>query len=203
MTTWAPASILGRDAGSGPRQSRLARPLICPHAVPVNIKIIVALALISLSLNGCQRSPSAPPTTASPQLNRGQTDLPRITLRLGNLEIESEVCVTDLQVASGLMARAGIGPDETMLFVFRAPDRRAFYMKNVGFPIALAYIEPDGTIAEIVPMQAFDTQPVPSRANNIQFVLEAAPDFFDRHGFVPGTLITTPQGSLQAVMARR
>jgi len=180
----------------------------------VNLRIIAALALVGLALAGCHRSPPAAPappaasnvaTATAPtlHLNHAQTGLPRVKLWLGNLEIDSEVCLTLPQVATGLMHREGIGPEETMLFVFRNPDQRAFYMKNVKFPISVAYIDPEGAIAEVVQLKAFDTNPVPSHVNNIQFVLEAAPDFYDRHGLRPGTVITTAQGNLQKVLAAR
>jgi uncharacterized membrane protein (UPF0127 family) len=90
-----------------------------------------------------------------------------------------------------------------MLFVFRRPDQRAFYMRNVKFPIAAAYINGDGVIEEIVQLRAGDETSVASKTANIQFVLETAPDFFQRHGLKPGTAVTTAQGSLRDTLAAK
>ena len=101
------------------------------------------------------------------------------------------------EIATGLMFRPEIGPDDGMLFVFGRPHRTEFYMKNVQFDIAAAYIDPEGVILEIVQLKKQIETPVPSKADNVQFVLETAPDFFSRNGLGPGTLIRTKRGSLK------
>jgi uncharacterized membrane protein (UPF0127 family) len=134
-------------------------------------------------------------------LPKAQPKLPIVKLWLGAVELEAEVCITVPQVATGLMFREEIGPNEGMLFVFGEPRRREFYMKNVKFPIALAYINPDGTINEITTLKAMDESPVPSKSHAIQFVLETATDWFSRNNVGPGTLIRTDRGSLKDTLA--
>ncbi|HTH49976.1 MAG TPA: DUF192 domain-containing protein, partial [Candidatus Limnocylindria bacterium] len=107
------------------------------------------------------------------------------------------------QVATGLMYRAGIGPNDAMLFVFGGADRRSFYMKNVPFDIAAAYIDSEGVVKEIVQLKKMDETAVPSQSDAIQFVLETAPDWFTRNGVGPGTLIRAERGSLREVFARQ
>ena len=130
-----------------------------------------------------------------------QVNLPRVKLWIGSREIVSELCHTVTQIATGLMHRPSIGPEETMLFVFGSARERSFYMKNVPFDIDVAYIDPDGVIQEIVRLKANDAKGVPSRSSRIQFVLEAAPDYFTRNGFGPGTLIATDRGGLAQTLA--
>ncbi|MFM7803363.1 MAG: DUF192 domain-containing protein [Verrucomicrobiota bacterium] len=141
---------------------------------------------------------SAVPADSEPvfHLATAQVNLPRVKLWIGAREIVSEVCVSVPQIATGLMHRRSIGPEETMLFVFGSARERSFYMKNVPFDIDVAYIDPDGVIQEIVRLKANDAKGVPSRSSRIQFVLEAAPDYFTRNGFGPGTLIATDRGDL-------
>lgn len=149
-------------------------------------------------------SPAVPPALSDPEpvfhLASAQVNLPRVKLWIGQREIAPEVCVTVSQIATGLMHRTGIGPDETMLFVFGSPRERSFYMKNVPFDIDVAYIDSEGVIQEIVRLKANDAQGVPSKSSRIQFVLEAAPEYFTRNGFGPGTLIATERGGLAQVL---
>lgn len=101
------------------------------------------------------------------------------------------------------MFRQGIGPEEGMLFLFAQPHRPAFYMKNVSFDIDVAYIGPDGVITEIVRLKAQDRTSVPSKSDQVQFVLEVAPDYFTKHNLGPGTLVMTTQGSLKETFIGR
>ena len=133
-------------------------------------------------------------------LATAQVQLPRVKLWIGSREIVSEVCHTVPQIATGLMHRTGIGPEETMLFIFAGPRERSFYMKNVPFDIDVAYIDREGVIQEIVRLKANDAQGVPSKSSRIQFVLEAAPEYFALHGFGLGTLISTERGALAEVL---
>jgi uncharacterized membrane protein (UPF0127 family) len=166
--------------------------------------LVLALAL---AVAGCHRAQPNPPAAASGpaplHLDHAQAGLPRMKLWLGDAEVDAEVCLTIPQLATGLMFREGIGTNDAMLFVFRGADQRAFYMKNVKFPIAAAYIDPEGAVQQIIQLKAMDTNSVPSVSSNIQFVLETAPDFFDRHGVKPGALVTSPQGRLRNVVAPR
>jgi uncharacterized protein len=135
-------------------------------------------------------------------LDHAQPKLPTAKLWVGAKELDAEVCANLTQVATGLMFRDGIGPDDGMFFVFGGTDRRSFYMKNVGFDIAAAYIDAEGVIREIVQLKKQEVTPVPSQSDAIQFVLETAPDWFARNGVGPGTLIRAERGSLREVFAR-
>lgn len=145
-------------------------------------------------------STQAPPVAAAEpvyHLSRAQTGLPRVKLLVGPREIVSEVCITLAQISTGLMFRESIGPDDTMFFVFGEPRERSFYMKNVKFPIAAAYIDSEGIVQEIVHLKAMDVTPVPSKSNQIQYVLETAPDWFERNGVGVGAKVATAVGSLK------
>lgn len=136
-------------------------------------------------------------------LSRPLTNLARVSLVVGTVELEAELCTTISEVSTGQMFRESIGPNDAMLFVFASGDRRSFYMKNVKFPIAAAYIDTEGVVDEIVQLKAMQPEPVPSRSENIQFVLETAPDWFERNKIAPGTRVMTTNGTLKAVLARR
>ena len=180
--------------------------------------LLLGLAAAGL-LAGCGRPPAsgaaAPTKTASAataksggsepyyHLDQAQPKGPTSPLWVGAAEVPAEVCASLQQVATGLMFRTGIGTNEAMLFVFGGTDRRSFYMKNVPFDIAAAYIDAEGVVREIVHLKKQDETPVPSQSEAIQFVLETAPDWFTRNGVGPGTLIRSERGSLREVFARQ
>ena len=145
-----------------------------------------------------------PPEDTGPvfHLNHSQTNLPRVHLLVGAHEVNAELCFTLSQVATGLMHRDGIGPDDGMFFIFGRPTQRSFYMKNVKFPIAAAYIDHEGIIREIVQLKAFDVTPVASKSQSIQYVLETAPDWYGRNHIGVGTQIVTEKGPLADNLAR-
>lgn len=134
-------------------------------------------------------------------LDQPQTNLMRVKLMIGPTETLSEVCLTVSEVSTGLMHRKSIGPEETMFFAFGEGQPRAFYMKNVPFDIAAAYIDSDGVLQEVVTLKAMDETPVVSKSTDIQYVLEAAPDWFSRHGIMSGALVRAEKGPLGKAFA--
>ncbi len=151
-----------------------------------------------------QPSPKSESNGPRHHLDKAQAKLPTVSLRIGAKTLRAEVCSTLTQVATGMMFRPGIGPEEGMLFVFAGAAQRSFYMRNVDFDINAAYIDTEGVVQEIVTLRKRDESPVPSASKNIQFFLETAPDWFTRNGIGVGTLILTDQGaSLREALARR
>ena len=145
------------------------------------------------------------PADSAPALHLAyaQPKLPTVKLRLGAHELDAELCRTITQIATGLMFRTGIGPEDGMLFVFAQPHQPAFYMKNVPFDIDVAYLDDEGVITEIVRLKAQDRTPVPAKSDRVQFVLETAPDYFPKHGLAPGTVVVTDRGPLKATLVGR
>ena len=154
-------------------------------------------------------APSIPPAAASSgnaksatnairfHLDRALPKLPTLRLWVGPREIDAEMCLTVQQIATGLMFRPGIADGESMLFVLPQPQQAHFYMRNVTFDIDAAYIDAEGVIQEVVRLRKLDETPVPSKSDNIQFVLETAPGWFERNGIRAGTLIRSTKRSLR------
>ena len=162
----------------------------------------VILAATALVLAACHRSggatgqPVETTQAATPYLNRAQPRLPTLKLWLGDQELTTEVARRNVEIFTGMMFRTNLAETEAMLFVFPGPDRRAFYMRNTQVPLTAAYIAPDGTILELHDLKPFDETPAMSSSANIQFVLEVAQGWFQRHQITTGTVIRTPHGSL-------
>jgi len=143
-------------------------------------------------------------TAAEPPAFSGQplTNLVRLKIWVGAKEVDAELALKPVEVATGMMHRKSIGPEDAMLFAFGTPQPVAFYNRNVHFDLGVAYCDPEGVIQEIVTLKAQDATPVPSRARNVQFVLEVAPDWFQRNGVGVGTMIRTPRGPLRDAFVR-
>src|SRR5262245_30214282 len=173
----------------------------------MNSAVLTACILTSVLLwAGCNSSPTTtmpPPSTSpvlvnnQPHLDHALPKLATIKLWIGPHELETEVAKTVAEVATGMMFRQKMGENEGMLFVFDEPQPRQFYMKNCVVPLSAAYIDPDGVILEIVSLEPGVEVPVPSKSDQVQFVLETPRGWFERHNVSTGTLIRTERGPLR------
>lgn len=136
-------------------------------------------------------------------LNHAQPKLPTLKVWLGSEELIAEIARAPVQIATGMMFRTNMAENEAMLFVFSGPAPKNFYMRNCTVPLSAAYIEPDGTIAEIVDLQPGDESGVQSKTSNLQFVLEVPQGWFKRHNISTGAVIRTERGSLLETFFRR
>jgi uncharacterized membrane protein (UPF0127 family) len=153
------------------------------------------------SVSSSPTNPAAPSSAWSP--SQAQPKLKTTKLYIGAEVITAELALTDPQVRTGMMFRTSMKEDEGMLFVFAYPHRTAFYMKNTTIPLTAAYIDPDGTILELVDLHPKVETPVEAAADNIQFVLEMNRDWFKRHNISTGAVISTEFGPLRKMFGPR
>lgn len=150
-------------------------------------------------LAGCDQPPApispvgvlgfAEPTQAQPKL-------PSVKLYIGAEQMDAEMCATGLQVETGMMFRKSMGENDGMIFNLGHTEQASFWMKNCYVPLSVAYIDTDGVIQEIHPLQPQDTNTVFSTSDNIRFALETPQGWFDKHNIKPGTLIRSEKGTL-------
>ncbi len=179
------------------------------------MKIVsLALAVLATALASCdeaRQSRATQPTAAPPLLNlqtpayltNAQPRLQTMKLYLGPEELNAELAMKPVEIYTGMMWRTNMAENEAMLFVFAAPEQRAFYMRNTYVPLSLAYIDPDGTILEIYDLQPRNETSVPSRSSNIQFVLEVPQGWFKRHKIATGTVVRCQYGDLKTSFSFR
>ena len=67
--------------------------------------------------------------------------------------IKAEVAHTFDTRSRGLMYRESLGPNHGMLFVFEGMGRQCMWMRNTLIPLSVAFLDADGTIANIADMQ--------------------------------------------------
>lgn len=150
---------------------------------------------------GCKKpapTPTPPPTLQSTMFNptEEQPRLPSIRVWLGDQELITEIARSPVQVQTGMMFREVMRTNEAMIFVFADANYRSFYMRNTRIPLSCAYIDPSGTVLEIYDMKPLDETPIPSKSDNIQYVLEVNQGWFAQHKIGPGTSLRTELGTL-------
>ena len=149
------------------------------------------------SAGGTAASGVPPPVIDFAEPTQAQPKLPTVRLWIGAEQMDAEMCTTPEEERTGMMFRKSMGENDGMIFDLRVPQRASFWMKNCYVPLSVAYIDPDGVIQEIHPLQPMDTNTVLSTSYNIRFALETPQGWFDRHNVKPGTIIRTEKGSLQ------
>lgn len=150
-----------------------------------------------VAVAGCDKPQSA--GTAGIDLSGPTGAQPRLAslrLWLGPEQIKAEVAVTAKEVMTGMMFRTNTVENEGMLFVLGPPQRAHFWMKNCYVPLSVAYIDADGVIQDIHPLQPQNTNTVDSVSANVSFALETSQGWFDRHQIREGMTVRTERGSL-------
>lgn len=151
----------------------------------------LALALL-LAVGGCEREREAvePPKPASHYF----------PLSVGSRIVDVQLAVTEPEMARGLMHRRDLGPDQGMLFVYDAPQRMSFWMRNTPTPLHIGFFTSDGVLREFYPLHPFDERTVSSRRDDLQYALEVRRGWFERTGVRLGDRLdlTALGGALKA-----
>ena len=151
----------------------------------------VHTAIASLLLAGGLLAPAAPVQAQSEAVSPNPK-LPQIEIRAGMHLIKAEVADEPGTRMRGLMMRERLGTNEGMLFVFPDKAGHCFWMRNTLVPLSIAFLDDDGTIANIADMTPKSEQShCPARS--VRYALEMEQGWFARRGIKPGTRLTQPQ----------
>jgi hypothetical protein len=112
-------------------------------------------------------------------------ELPTVDLAIKGHRLVAEIAANDATRTTGLMNRFSLQPDHGMLFVFRAAQPQAFWMKNTYVPLSIAFIGSDGRIFNIEDMAPLTETTHPSRGL-ARYALEMKKGWFDQHGIQSG-----------------
>jgi uncharacterized membrane protein (UPF0127 family) len=156
---------------------------------------LLALLMLWLTHGSTLSTPSSSTSAPLPQ-TRAQRKLATVKLWLGPRVLVAEMARTPLEMATGLMFRTNLPPQEAMLFIFPEPQRVSFYMRNTLIPLSCAYIDSEGTILEIHDMRPGDETPILSSSGNIQYVLEVNQGWFEKEHIGSGKVVRTEKGML-------
>jgi uncharacterized membrane protein (UPF0127 family) len=127
--------------------------------------------------------------TPAPSGALDEFGFPTTKIQLGARTLEVELAETQEQQLKGLRFRKSLADNAGMLFIFPSPQRASFWMKDASIPLSIAFIEADGKIVQIRPMQPFDKTPVPSLSDSIAYALMVNQGWFERNGIPAGTVI--------------
>jgi hypothetical protein len=86
----------------------------------------------------------------------GGSKLPTQSIVVDGHTVSVEIASTQASQQEGLMNRDTLGTDKGMLFVYPDKKPRNFWMKDTRIPLAIAFIEDDGTILKIAHMRPQD-----------------------------------------------
>jgi uncharacterized membrane protein (UPF0127 family) len=158
------------------RAARLAATVAAAAAVALAVALPVATAVAQPAAERVEPQPI----------------LPRIDLQAGMHVIRAEVADSGERRMKGLMMREKLGPNEGMLFVFEYKAGHCFWMKNTLLPLSIAFIDDDGTIANIEDMKP-RTEDSHCPVRPIRYALEMEQGWFARRGIKAGTKLGSAQ----------
>ncbi len=116
-------------------------------------------------------------------------DFDEITIKINNNKLNVEYAQTFEQRARGLMYRKAMCEDCGMLFRFDEPKRASMWMKNTFIPLDVAFIDRNGVITDIKPLQPHDLTSV-AASKQVQFALEMNQGWFADNNIKVGHKIT-------------
>ncbi len=116
-------------------------------------------------------------------------------LEINGQTLRIEVADTDSERMKGLSGRENIGENEGLLFVFEKEGNYGFWMKDMNFPIDIAWINKDKKIINIEKNVSPDTYPKVFYGSDFikneksLYVLETSAGFFEKNKIEIGDVL--------------
>ena len=112
----------------------------------------------------------------------------QLPLVVGGQTVRAELAATPATRQRGLMGRTHLAADAGMLFVFDAPGRHCFWMRDTPLPLAIAFINDAGRVVHRADMQPrTDTLYCPPQ--EVRYALEIAQGSHLRAQLAPGAQV--------------
>lgn len=112
--------------------------------------------------------------------------LPVIPLEAGGHAIRAEMASSETQHTRGLMQRSSMPENHGMLFVFEAPARYCFWMKDTLIPLSIAFIDDEGRITDLADMRPRDEDNHHCPSRPVRMALEMNQGWFAARRIGPG-----------------
>jgi uncharacterized protein len=128
-------------------------------------RVRLLLLVVSAVLVGALCVAAAGAIAVQPQRSTSaQATFPRGTVDIrkrhgATVRLTVELARAPQQRARGLMGRRSLPARHGMLFLFPAPTRGGFWMKNTLIPLSIAFVGADGRIVEILDMEPCRADP--------------------------------------------
>ena len=139
--------------------------------------IFALLILIPLLLVGIFYIGKISPTSAA-------------TLELPHKTISLMIADTEVLQEQGLSGRTFLPENSAMIFIFNTPDRYAFWMKDMKFPIDIIWLDENFAIVDVkrnATPETFPKEFTPQKKS--LYVIEANTGFFDHNELHIGDIV--------------
>lgn len=138
------------------------------------------------------------PEAASSKTASSDTFFP---ISINGVTLQLQLALNQSEWSKGLMNREKLMEDHGMLFLFKAPERRSFWMRNTGIPLDLAYFDAHGRLLEIHSLYPYDENSVYSHSKEVLIAVEMNQGWFSRKAIQPGAKLDM-EALRQAVVSR-
>ena len=145
---------------------------------------LVVLLLLNFIL-GCKENSQSIKGEKIPQNKSELYDL-----NFSGVSLKVEVAALPKERELGLMFRNSLKENEGMLFVFKEGSGQRFWMKNTRIPLDIGYLSTSGVLLEVHKAKPYDLSGVPSRSQDIKFVLELNAGGYKKLGIKIGSRIS-------------
>jgi uncharacterized membrane protein (UPF0127 family) len=122
-----------------------------------------------------------------------------VRIRFGSGTVDAGLAMTSAARRDGLMGRTSLRPNEGLLFVYRTPDDRSFWMKGCLIPLDILYLSDDGIVLQVGTLQPPGPKTSDADLARLQstsptrLVLEVAAGSAVAHGVKRGTRLGLPE----------
>ena len=131
-------------------------------------------------------------------MNIQPPDVSHTTITVGDVLVSVEIAATDASRTQGLSGRKNLPEGEGMLFVFDAPGRYPFWMKEMNFPIDIIWLDADGVVISLVEDASPDSYPLQFTPDApALYVLEVPIGFIKRYNLAIEEKVIIPPNMLQ------
>ncbi len=107
-------------------------------------------------------------------------------ISIGDANPELQLALTEMEQSWGLMHRDELAENHGMLFLFKQPGKRSFWMRNTPIPLDLAYFDTRGVLMEIHSLYPYDENSVYSYSGEVLIAVEMNRGWFSKNNIQPG-----------------
>jgi len=123
--------------------------------------------------------------TGQPDPGAGGQVVRTAQIRIGGVEVTAEIADNQDLRAQGLMNRDSLAANHGMLFVYGTAEVRSFWMRNTRIALDIAFVDANGVIINIEPMEPQSDQNYFSQGP-MMYALEMDQGWFEANGVGPG-----------------
>ena len=124
-------------------------------------------------------------------LEVNSSDKQPVPIIVGGTTVNFDLAVSDDEKTKGLGGMSSLDDNKGMLFVFDTPSYPAMWMKDMLFPIDIAWVDSDFKIVDIQKNVSPTTYPESFQPQSpAKYVIEVNSGFFDAHNVTVGSILT-------------